>query len=119
MRVLVCGGREFSDTEKAYKALNKLRLKYGFGVVIEGDARGADKIAGYWARRNGMENLKYPADWNKYGNKAGIIRNQKMLDEGKPDLIIAFPGGKGTADMKDRAKAAGLPIYELFLDEKN
>jgi hypothetical protein len=55
----------------------------------------------------------YMADWDGLGRKAGPIRNQRMLDEGKPDLVIAFPGGRGTADMVRRAREAGVEVVEL------
>jgi hypothetical protein len=110
MRLLVCGGRDFSDTESAYKVLDAMHRALGIDVLIEGNARGADRIAGYWARRNGVANLKFPADWGAHGKAAGPIRNQQMLDEGKPTHILAFPGGRGTADMVRRAKGAGLQV---------
>lgn len=113
MRVLVCGGRDFSNTALAYRTLDSLRKETGFDCLIEGDGRGADRIAGYWARKNRIDNRKFPADWTKHGRAAGPIRNQRMLDEGKPDLVIAFPGGSGTADMVRRAKAAGVPVREI------
>lgn len=113
MRVLVCGGRDFSGTDVAYAALDRLRREYGFDVVIEGDAHGADRIAGFWARKRRLDNLKFPADWAAHGRAAGPIRNQKMLDEGKPDLVIAFPGGRGTADMVRRAETAGVRVVHV------
>ncbi len=113
-RVLVCGGRNFSDRIGAYRELDRLHSELGFEVLIEGDARGADRIAGYWARCKRLDNLKFRADWRKHGRAAGAIRNQRMLDEGRPDLVIAFPGGHGTQDMKRRAKDAGLPVIELW-----
>ena len=53
---------------------------------------------------------EYPADWKKYGKSAGPLRNQRMIDEGKPDLVVAFPGGVGTADMISRAKAYNISV---------
>lgn len=113
MRLLVCGGRDFTDTELAYRVLDRLHRQRGIDVVIEGHARGADRIAGYWARRNGINNLKFPADWNTHGKAAGAIRNAQMLTEGKPDAVLAFPGGRGTADMVRRAREAGVEILEI------
>jgi hypothetical protein len=55
----------------------------------------------------------YPADWTRHGKAAGPKRNQLMLDKEKPDLVIAFPGGKGTADMVARAKAQGFKVMEV------
>lgn len=55
----------------------------------------------------------YPANWLKYGRMAGAMRNQQMLDEEEVDLVVAFPGGKGTADMVRRARAAGIEVREV------
>lgn len=113
MRVLVCGARTYNNIEHLYSTLDKLHKKYGFDVVIEGDARGADRMAGYWARKNKLDNLKFPADWEKYGRAAGFIRNKQMLDEGQPDLVIAFgltPESKGTRNMVDQATKAGIEV---------
>jgi hypothetical protein len=112
MRVLVCGGRDFSDTVRVYRALDELKRHNVIDAVIEGDARGADRIAGYWARKNRIDNIKFPADWDKDGRAAGPIRNERMLREGKPNLVLAFPGGKGTANMKRLAEQAGVPVVE-------
>lgn len=113
MRVLVCGGRDFSDTERAYKVLDHFHKEYMFDVLIEGDARGADRIAGHWARKNKVDLLIFKAQWDTYGKSAGFKRNQQMLDEGKPDLLIAFPGGVGTGMMIQLAKKAGVRIIEV------
>jgi len=53
------------------------------------------------------------ANWAELGRKAGPIRNQQMLDEGKPNLVVAFPGGRGTADIVRRARAAGIEVVEF------
>jgi len=113
MKVLVCGGRDFVDVPFIQKTLDKYLQEFGFDVLIEGDARGVDRIAGYWARKHKLTNLKYPADWEMHGKAAGYIRNRQMLEEGQPDLVIAFPGGKGTANMIKIAKDAGVNVIEV------
>jgi hypothetical protein len=82
MRVLVCGSRIFDHKEKLFKVLDQLHKDVGIDVIIEGDAKGADRMAGFWARKNKIDNLKFPADWDKYGRGAGYIRNMQMLTEG-------------------------------------
>ena len=73
-------------------------------VVIHGGARGADDLARQWGEISvGIEGVEFRADWTAHGKAAGMIRNQRMLDEGRPDLVVAFPGGRGTADMVRRA----------------
>lgn len=112
MRALVCGGRDYTDREMIWYHLDF------FGPpeiteVISGMARGADTIAAEWALRFKFPLHKFYADWERDGKAAGPIRNQRMLDEGKPDLVIAFPGGRGTADMVRRAEKAGVPVHKI------
>lgn len=110
MRVLVCGGRDFADSRLLHDTLTGLGR--AFEELIEGGASGADGMAYAWADRHGLPVTTFKADWKRYGNRAGPIRNQRMLDEGKPDLVVAFPGGRGTADMVKRARAAGVRVIE-------
>ena len=79
-------------------------------TIIQGGAKGADFLAKVYAHECGIPCEEYPADWKAYGKAAGHLRNQKMLDEGKPDLVVAFPGGNGTADMVARARKAGVEV---------
>lgn len=114
MRVLVCGDRNWRDRDFIYKELDKLAKEISIDCIIEGDARGADRIAGYWARRNRILNLKFPADWHTLGRKAGPLRNIQMLDEGKPDLVLAFhddiDNSKGTKHMITIAQERNIPV---------
>jgi len=110
-RVLVCGGRNYRDWPRLCAVLDAIRPKPL--VVIHGDAPGADQLAGLWARTNQVAVRVHPADWTELGRAAGPIRNQEMLDEEKPDLVIAFPGGHGTVDMVSRAREAGVEVREL------
>lgn len=129
-KVLICGGRDFTDWIAFRTAMHRIaeRLfqrtppdeKYGnylYAVtVISGGATGADKLAAEWAIVNWTGLRTYKADWDKYGKAAGPIRNQQMLDEEKPELVIAFPGGKGTAHMRRIAKEAGVPVVMVKED---
>jgi hypothetical protein len=92
----------------AHAALDRLHAEHQFVVLIEGDARGADRIAGEGADLRGVEHVKFPADWEKLGRKAGPIRNEQMLRAGKADLVVAFPGARGTAHMVRIAREAGV-----------
>jgi len=135
-RWLVCGGRDFGDLSiprddprwearvaesnfiRAWLTRLSMAVSCWYNpednwlpsdiVIIHGGARGADKCADEWAVVNWCRFQEYPADWVKYGKAAGFIRNKQMLVEGKPDLVIAFPGGRGTAMMVKLAREAGV-----------
>lgn len=112
MKVLVCGGRDFSDKEFTDRELDRLHAEHHFTLLIHGDANGADTLAGSWASIRGVPCTPVPANWKKYGRGAGPKRNQQMLAM-NPDLVIAFPGGRGTAHMVGIAKAKMTRVIEL------
>lgn len=112
-RVLVCGGRDYDDKVRVDAVLNKLHAEAGIDVIIEGAAKGADQLAYQWSWSNAVKSERYEADWENQGSFAGPMRNKRMLEEGKPDLVIAFPGGKGTADMVRKARRAGVEVVEI------
>ena len=112
MKILVCGSRTFTDADAIERELRAYTQYEPNATVIEGAARGADIIAGNVAHRMGFIIEEYPADWNKYGKRAGFIRNTEMLAKGRPDIVIAFWDGqsRGTAMMIEIAKKAGVPV---------
>lgn len=107
MKVLVCGGRDYQDFHSVNTQLTSID---GITEIIHGGSSGADHMADEWARQANIPCKVYPPFWEKYGKAAGPIRNQFMIDFAKPDLVIAFPGGRGTADMVRRAKAANIRV---------
>lgn len=109
MKVLVCGGRDFLDGEFVGIVLTRIHKETPITLLIQGGAMGADSLAREWARGAMVPNRTYEADWLKHGKAAGPIRNLQMLTDGKPDMVVAFPGGRGTANMVDQARLAGVP----------
>ena len=110
MRVIVCGGREFANYTLMWDVLNR-ECPPG-STIVHGAARGADYLAGFVARSLGLNVEEHPADWTWLGRSAGPRRNEQMAASGA-DLCIAFPGGRGTADMVRRAKAHGILVYHV------
>lgn len=112
MRVLVCGGRTYADRKHVYDVLDDTHRPFDpIECVIHGGASGADKLAADWAHARGVRVEEYRANWNAYGPAAGPMRNGTMLEKGKPDVVIAFPGGSGTHDMVSRAQRAGVAVH--------
>lgn len=113
MRVLVCGGRDFNDYALLCEKLDALNPGGRISLIIHGGATGADSLADEWAKATDTPCLRHPAKWRPIGKGAGPLRNQEMLDKWKPQEVVAFPGGRGTADMVRRAKAANIPVIEV------
>lgn len=110
MRVIVAGGRTFPYIGFVFQKLDEFHAQSPITTVIHGGAKGVDTIAGEWCKsRLGVDPVVYPAKWNTHKLAAGPIRNQQMIDEGTPDVVILFPGNNGTRDMERRAKSAGIP----------
>jgi len=115
MRVLVCGGRNYEDYETMATCLSAMQVNRApFTVIIHGKAKGADELAGIYARRHNIPVLEFPADWKAHGLGAGPRRNKRMLVEGKPDLVMAFPGNKGTRNMIAQAEEAGVEVWRFM-----
>ncbi len=116
-RVLVCGSRDFTDRGLVDAKLDEVRQRLG-GIpmrVVSGAARGADRLAADWAKRHGVPCDEYPAEWDRYGRSAGYRRNERMLTEGQPQLVVAFPQGesRGTRMMMDIAAKAKVAVEEI------
>lgn len=114
MRVLVCGGQKFYNKVLFRYTMNMLHADTPVTLVMHGGTNGADWLAKYWA--DGMsipkEEYKDPR-WLGTSRNVGNRKNHFMLKESKPDIVVAFPGGKNTADMIKQAKKAGIKVIEV------
>lgn len=121
MRVLVTGGRDYDDYERVASVLGQLDVT----TLAQGGASGADRMAALWCHEERIPCITYPADWAEHGKAAGPIRNARMLNDFRPDLVVAFPGGRGTAHMVGIARKAGYEVREadgmriVINDEEN
>lgn len=121
LRILICGGRNYDDRTYFFHFMDRvLETIRGTGesqkrdvVIIHGAARGADSLADDYGRERGLRVIRYPADWETHGRSAGAIRNKLMLTDGDPHVIVAFKGGRGTQNMIQQGKKAGVPVYEV------
>lgn len=112
MKVIVCGCRAYENEAFIWIKLNALHEERPFTAIMQGGAKGVDKIVRQWASsRSKIVRYVCHADWKLHGKRAGPIRNARML-EWKPDLVVAFPlpESVGTWDMVKKAKDAGVEV---------
>ena len=128
--VLICGGREFCqdhnkpfatyarERQYATDRLDQLQIRQNPSMIIHGNAYGADKWCGNYMRDTFcIPTLAVPAEWKRYGKKAGWLRNTKMINLGIPvDLVVTFPGGIGTEMMLKIAIQHGIETVNLKED---
>lgn len=132
VRLLVCGGRNFGYVAKDenpldpevqkriklqracfYKVMDTFYKENPNLLVIQGGAKGADKLAKQWANIHEVASIEYMPDWSNYGKAAGILRNIDMLEDGEPDVTIAFPGSTGTKHMVSISRKANVKVIEI------
>jgi hypothetical protein len=108
-RIVATGGRKYADAQKVREVLGALKPT----CVAQGGALGADSLVRAWCAVHGVWCLTYEADWHTDGKSAGPIRNGRMLRQFAPDVVVAFPGGRGTSDCVRQAKAMGIKVMEV------
>jgi len=112
MRLLICGGRDFHDAEYAFPRFDRVHQKTPVSRLICGMADGGDKLGYNWAKTRNIPIDEYWPDWKGLGRAAGPIRNEEMLKDGKPELVLGLPGGNGTAHMCRISRGAGVPVLQ-------
>lgn len=117
LKIIVCGGRRYSDANFAHRYLDGLDERQGPLTIITGSKKGADGLACDWAAWRLRPLLVIEADWDSYGKQAGPIRNRLMVTSQRPDAVIAFPGGKGTSNMIKTALELGVPVWRAIPSE--
>ena len=121
MRVLICGGRYHENTDAVHQELIRFHWRSPIEVIIHGGVSGAGATAESWARRNCVDVVRYPPNWEGLGKRAERLRNDFMLADSRPDVVIVFPGGRDTADPAAKATAAGIQVLHApsWLADKN
>lgn len=116
MKILCTGGRDYWDSSKVYETLDHYLLENPNLKIVVGCAHGLDEMVRAWCDLTldcpDVDYEVFHARWKELGKKAGHVRNAEMIAT-KPDLVIAFPGGIGTANCVRQAKKAGIPVIEV------
>lgn len=113
--VSVTGGRNYGNWEHVYRVLSDIHAARKIDLLVEGGAEGADRLARVWSVRNSVQLAEFAvtqAQWRKIGKSAGPRRNELMLLVCRPNLLVVFPGGLGTADCARQAKRMGIKIVD-------
>ena len=108
--VVVTGGTRFLDWQFVYRSRDEFHASRPIVEMVNGMApMGVDLFCYQWATRKGIHVREFPADWTRDEKKAGVIRNQEMIDQ-NPDISVGlvFPGHRGTIDMTRRLRKAGI-----------
>lgn len=117
VKVIVAGGRDFYDSDLLYSTMDEFLDGLPTDTIVEvvcGEARGADTLGKHWAEDRGLSVKSFPAEWGKYGNKAGPIRNQQMLDYATHLVAFWDQTSRGTLDMITRASKEGMPTEVVY-----
>ena len=124
IRVVVTGGRGYADKARVFAELQALARVPGVEAIAHGACRcyepadypqrlsGADRWADQWAWRSAVSVTPYFANLRR-AKREGPVRNRRMLDDFKPDIVLAFPGGKGTSDCIAAARERGIRVVEV------
>jgi hypothetical protein len=110
MRLLISGGRHFDDAASILSELNRIHAEYPVTVLIHGGLPAIGSAAEDWARQNDVHIIRYPANWSLLGKQADAKRNRFMLEDSRPDALLAFPGGRHLQELVQHARAKGMPV---------
>jgi hypothetical protein len=113
MKILVCGGRAYRDHARVFDVLDALDRRRPIKTLIQGGADGAEAIAREWAENRRVKVQIYASPMGLADEDAWTTQNQRMLASSRPALVVAFPGARRTADLVQRAKAAGITVLEI------
>lgn len=112
IKVIIAGTRDFNDYALLKKDVDYFLQDFNPSKIeiVSGNARGADKLGERYAKEHNLPVKLFPANWDKYGKRAGYLRNQEMANYS--DMLIAFwdEKSKGTKHMIDIAKKQGLTV---------
>lgn len=117
--LVVTGGRDFEDRARASAALSSVFRDHPITAFFHGDARGADRLAASECSYlfPDIPIFAVPADWGRHGKAAGMLRNKEMLQAAitytgsvYEVILLAFPGGTGTAGCRDTARELGVHV---------
>jgi len=119
MRLLISGGRHFDDAVAVLSELGRIHAEYPVTVLIHGGLPAIGATAEDWARQNDVHIVRYPANWSLLGKQADTKRNRFMLEDSRPDALLAFPGGRHVQELVQQARAKNIPVAMTGVTERS
>ena len=116
MKLMVTGSRKITDKSYIFKCLNSVFKLKKFNLLIHGGARGVDSIAEQWAKKKGIDILRFIPNWNSYGISAAVKRNSTMADVCDFGVAIWDGESKGTIDAMQKLKSR-RKLFKVFKTE--
>ena len=110
--VAIAGGKEVSDTQFIWTTLDRARAKHADMILVHGGGPGTEKIAASWADARGVHQIVCRPNWDAHGRAAPYRRNDELLNL-LPKGVIAFPGTGITANLVDKARQLGIPVFHV------
>jgi hypothetical protein len=112
-KIAFTGGLEFNDHRAIWDTLDKVRAKHPDMVLLHGGSpKGAERIAACWANNRKVPQIAFKPDWARYAKAAPFKRNDQILDV-FPIGVIVFPGSGISANLADKAKRLGIPVWKF------
>jgi hypothetical protein len=112
-RIAFTGGTECNDHQRIWDALDKVRAKHPDMVLLHGGSpRGAERIAACWADNRKVAQVVFKPDWARHRNAAPFKRNDQLLDV-LPIGVVVFPGSGISANLADKARKMGIPVWRF------
>lgn len=113
--VAITGGRDFDDYEHLKRVLDANHRQQGITVLRNGGMTGADALSSRWAYENQVDTECFGPKWGTHGRAAGPLRSRRMLGSSyfsHADLLVAFPGGRGTDAAVGIAREMNIPVLD-------
>lgn len=112
-KIIIAGGRDFNDYELLKAKMDfflKNKIKEGIKIyIVSGVAKGSDSLGERYARERGYSIISFPANWDRYGLRAGYLRNAEMLAEANAAVVFWNGTSKGSKHMIDIMTKANKP----------
>lgn len=117
MKIIIAGSRTITNINILIEAIKQSEFKINSNdEIVSGGAKGVDSLGEEYAKQNNIKVIVFKPDWNRYGIKAGVIRNSQMAQYADCAIVVHC-GSKGSIDMVNKMKRVGKKVFEYKINE--